>query len=58
MDFIKDINYSKSITVKDLIEQYDNSGLQASNLKKAAEIIVSVASYWSNCCAMNVATCY
>ncbi len=42
MDFIKDINYSKNITVKDLIEQYDNSGLQASNLKKAAEIIVKM----------------
>lgn len=42
MDFIKDLNYSKNITVKDLIEQYDNSGLQASNLKKAAEIIVKM----------------
>ncbi len=42
MDFIKDVNYSKNITVKDLIEQYDNSGLQASNLKKAAEIIVKM----------------
>lgn len=42
MEFIKDIIYNKNITVKDLIEQYDNLGLQASNLKKAAEIIVKM----------------
>lgn len=42
MDFVKDLNYSRNITVKDLIEQYDNSGLQASNLKKAAEIIIKM----------------
>jgi len=42
MDFIKDVIYNKNISVKNLIEQYDNLGLQASKLKKAAEIIIKM----------------
>ncbi len=40
VDFVKDIEYNKAITALNLVEQFEATGLQASNLKKAADLIV------------------
>jgi len=40
VDFVKDIEYTKKITASDLVTQFESSGLQASNLKKAADLII------------------
>lgn len=40
VDFVKDIEYNNKITAQNLVEQFEATGLQASNLKKAADLIV------------------
>ena len=40
MEYVKDFQYKPNITVKELVDQYQNMGYQSIELRRAAEVIV------------------
>lgn len=40
VDYIKNLKYHKQITVSELVEQLENNGLQATQVKKAGDLII------------------